>query len=70
MNAQAHDAFCDALDAAYPRRQLFKLDELMEFFGCSRTTIERWMRNKNIITIVTPGGIRIPRSEVFRLTAY
>jgi len=70
MNVKAHDAFCDCLDAAYPRRQLFRIEELVEFFGCSRTTIERWMRNKNVLTIVTPGGVRIPRSEVFKLTAY
>ena len=67
---EAHDILCDVLDSAYPRRQLFSIEELCDLFSCSRDTITRHIKERGVITITTPGGIRIPRPEVFKLVSY
>lgn len=68
--SEAHDILCDALESAYPRRVLFSIEELCELFNCSRDTIVRHIKERGVITITTPGGIRIPKSEVFKLVSY
>ena len=66
----AHDQFCDVLESAYPRRQLFTIEELCDLFQCSRDTLMRHIKERGVITITTPGGIRIARAEIFKLVSY
>ena len=65
-----HDAFCDALAAAYPRRQMFSIEELAEFFACSRDSVVRKMKAAGVAVVECPGGLRVPKPEVFKMVNY
>jgi len=69
--SEQHNDLCDALDHDFPRHpQLFKIEELSWFFGCSRETMDRWCKERGVSYIYGPGGPRITRNNVFRLVDY
>lgn len=65
-----HDTVCAQIEADYPHRSFFSLAELSQMFGCHRTTVERKIKAHGIKTVVVPGGVRVPKSEVFKMLDY
>lgn len=48
-------------------RELLKLKEVAELFGVTVPTVRRWLKDKDLTCIRTPGGgIRVP-ADAFQL---
>jgi len=54
----------------FPDKHFLRYDEVATIFRRSKRTVERWVQEKKLGYIVTPGGTKlIPRALVFGASA-
>jgi hypothetical protein len=58
-----------AMMTANAQPQMYTLRQAAALFQCSPWTLRMWNRKGKLLTVKTPGGIRIPAAEVARIVA-